>query len=122
MENSVILNIIFLVILCLGSVSYLVWLGSNVIKLKGNLEANTNEVDLRINDVLDHIDKQMQDSIKTIDKLDSRVDARFNQLVDRYEADSHRMYEDIEGKNTEMGNSFRSAISDLIEDVDKLKK
>jgi hypothetical protein len=122
MENSVILNIIFLVILCLGSVSYLVWLGSNVIKLKGDLEANTNEVDLRINDLYDHIDKQIDSVIKTIDKLDSRVDTRFNQSEDRYETDSQRMYEDLEGRNSEMDNSFRSAISDLVEDVDKLKK
>ena len=100
METAIIINFVFVGLVSISVILYLVWVGRQLVKLTKRTEQILKG---DIEGIHRKIDNESDGIARTIDRLDSRLDKRIKESMD---------YTD------EQTNIIRSAIDDLVRDVD----
>jgi len=97
METAIIVNGILVTVFSLGFLSYVVWLGFNVVRLSGELkqlEYSTNSRAEETETMIGHLDSEVW---RNFDKVDSRFDQRITdelrEVWNEFEARSHHVAE-----------------------------
>lgn len=85
MEISFILNVIFISLLAIGFLSYMIWLGVNLVKVKKQQTNIIEEIQYTNRIIREDLDKSIQYLEKRIDKLDSKIDREDKYLADEIE-------------------------------------
>ena len=111
MEISFILNVIFISLLAIGFVSYVIWLGVNLVKVKKQQRATIEEIDYINRTIREDFNKGLESLHKRIDKLDSRIDRETKYLSE----DIEKLRNDFESYSGYVKDRF----DDLKNKVDK---
>jgi polyhydroxyalkanoate synthesis regulator phasin len=109
METSQVINIIFYVLLIIGFLSYQIWLGSELVKARKKIVSNAVEMTWTSDGIYRSIGETVKDLHKDTDRLDSRLDARINEVERNLTTHVCSTKRDLQ-----------EAINELVEDVDKL--
>jgi hypothetical protein len=85
MEASIILNIVLLSLVLLGFITYQIWIGFSLVKLfkkNSELKRIIRDVELSGSEKL----KKSEESLrKSIDRLDSRLDTKVDEIYSNFE-------------------------------------
>ena len=124
METSLILNIVLGSLVMIGFVSYTVWLGSVVLRVKKQLSQmrrDAEDIERDIRGSFDSIKKDLDERLDHLDrKIDSRLDRLDNSQTNRVDTLEQNVLREI-GSVTDINNRLSNEIDNVSREFEVLK-
>jgi uncharacterized protein YoxC len=125
METSLILNIVLGSLVMIGFMSYVVWLGSVVLRVKkqvSQMRRDAENIERDMRSIIDSIQKDLDERLDHLDrKIDSRLDRLDNYQTNRVDTLEQSVMREIGSVTEDINNKLTHEIDTVSREFEILK-